>query len=152
MSAIKSFILNLPNNKIPLTHNSLIFTVSHHDCLCPCSSLLHMCFSLTLPFRLFHACLLYSLLPPSLPSQFPSPCWGLSNILTVLTYSAHRPAAAVLHMEGALLGFLHEVHSSNWIVLQLQEGRLTQALHPPWLLFFGGVRLMFGCGLSLWGI
>lgn len=78
MSAIKSIqvdILNLPNNKIPLTHHSLIFTVSHHDCLCPCSSLSRMCFSLTLPFRLFHACLLYSLFPLQHP---PSPCRSLS--------------------------------------------------------------------------
>lgn len=102
-------------------------------------TLLCTLFSLTLPFLLFHAWLLYSLSLLSLhlclhnflhhveASQTFLLC--LHTLKEVEQY-ALRPAAAVLHMEGAFLGFLHELHSSNQIVLQLQDRRLTQVPHP----------------------
>lgn len=52
--------------------------------------------------------------------------------VTLLTLTVYSPAAALLHPQRALLGFLHVMQSSNRILLQLH------VLHPPWLLFFGG--------------
>ena len=109
-------------------HLSLISTGLHHGCL----SLPLLCFPLFSYSTSPSLCLLYtfhsSLLPldssdihHSVSTSFfaSSLCFRRSRALrhSYCAYTAHSPAAAPLHTERALLGFLHQLHPLNGILL-----------------------------------